>query len=84
MQGHLYLFSTMTGPSLSIKTPAKLQKVLQHFTDVDMTAYNFLTLLLNEPTFNNHPCMKTFLETCQIFLQPFSSTLNHQKISEHG
>ena len=42
MWGHKtqgYLDGTMPGPSLSIKTHAKLQKVLQCFTNVDITAY---------------------------------------------
>ena len=51
----------MPGPSLSITTHAKLQKILQCFTDVDITAYTFLTLLLNEPTYNDHPCTKDLL-----------------------
>jgi len=54
----IYLFSAMSGPSLSIKTHVKLQKVLQCFTDVDITPYTFLTLLLNEPTYNNPPMLK--------------------------
>src|ERR1700720_1526871 len=63
----IYLFSTMPGPSLSIMTHAKLQKVLQCFTDVDMTAYTFLTLLLNEPTYNDRPCMKDLLRNSSKF-----------------
>jgi hypothetical protein len=35
----IYLFSAMPGPSLLIKTHAKLQKVLQCFANVDITPY---------------------------------------------
>ena len=70
----------MTGPSLSIKTLTKLQKVLQCFTDVDMTAYTFLTLLLNEPTFNNHPCTKDLLGNLSNL---FATFLKHPKSSEN-
>jgi len=74
----IYLFSTMPGPSLSITTHAKLQKVLRCFTDVDITAYTFLTLLLNEPTYNNHPCTKDLLGNSSNL---FATFLKHPKSS---
>ena len=69
----------MPGPSLSITTHAKLQNVLQCFTDVDMTAYTFLTLLLNEPTYNDHPCTKDLLENSSNL---FATFLRHPKSSD--
>ena len=75
----IYLFTTMPGPSLSITTHAKLQKILQCFTDVDITAYTFLTLLLNEPTYNDHPCMKDLLRNSSNL---FATFLKHPKSSD--
>ena len=75
----IYLFSTMPGLSLSIMTHAKLQKVLQCFTDVDITAYTFLTLLLNEPTYNDRPCMKDLLGNSTNL---FATFLKHPKSSD--
>jgi hypothetical protein len=68
----------MPGPSLSIKTHGKLQKVFQCFTDVDITAYTFLTLLLNEPTYNNHPCTKDLRNSSNLF----ATFLTHPKSSD--
>jgi hypothetical protein len=75
----IYLFSTMPGPSLLITTHAKLQKVLQCFTDVDITAYTFLTLLLNEPTYNDHPSTKDLLRNSSNL---FATFLKHPKSSD--
>ena len=69
----------MPGPSLSIMTHAKLQKILQCFTDVDITAYTFLTLLLNEPTYNDHPCTKDLLGNSSNL---FATFLKHPKSSD--
>ena len=69
----------MPGPSLSIMTHVKLQKVLQCFTDVDITAYTFLTLLLNEPTYNDHPCTKDLLGNSSNL---FATFLKHPKSSD--
>src|ERR1700729_3257288 len=66
-------------PSLSITTHAKLQKILQCFTDVDITAYTFLTLLLNEPTYNDHPCTKDLLGNSSNL---FATFLKHPKSSD--
>jgi hypothetical protein len=68
----------MPGPSLSITTHAKLQKVLQCFINVDITAYTFLTLLLNESTYNNHPCTKDLLGNSSNI---FATFLKHPKSS---
>jgi hypothetical protein len=68
----------LPGPSLLITTHAKIEKVLQCFIDVDITAYTFLTLLLNEPTYNNHPCTKDLLGNSSNILATF---LKHPKSS---
>src|ERR1700676_3735752 len=75
----IYLFSTMPGPSLSIMTHAKLQKVLQCFTNVDIIAYTFLTLLLNGPTYNDRPCTKDLLGNSTNL---FATFLKHPKSSD--
>ena len=75
----IYLLSTMLGPSLSITTHAKLRKVLQCFIDVDITAYTFLTLFLNEPTYNDHPCTKDLLGNSSNL---FATFLKHPKSSD--
>jgi hypothetical protein len=69
----------MPGPLLSIMTHVKLQKVLQCFINVDITAYTFLTLLLNEPTYNDHPCTKDLLGNSSNL---FATFLKHHKSSD--
>jgi len=44
---------------------------------VDITAYTFLTLLLNEPTYNDHPCTKDLGNSTDLF----ATFLKHPKSS---